>query len=265
MTTTNATVINQVLEKSVPKAKTEERERRIQKRQEQLLGVTYDLHSILPIEKQELEPLLTESLKFLTTAVSDPGFEEKYMRLSLDVLKLRNKNSLPSLSPFSILSPEFVFIQKAWHWMSPQFETRPLLPPPMMSCYSDINQMMKVTCQTEANKTRKTIQQEFRVKYRGVIPKSVREAVEKARVDFGTPITKKTGIFTRKTEVTGYTYDNIFLLAEVENWEKREMRIGDPIVVGYKGGFLWVIDVFDITPAEEHVLREFVDWDSVKI
>lgn len=79
-------------------------------------------------------------------------------------------------------------------------------------------------------------------KFAGIIPQPVREKIHKARPHF----------------------DEILIVTEAPEWKYSfkdksfiPVPVGDPLVIGAKGGLFWLIDVFDTTPAEDHVRREF--------
>ncbi len=65
-------------------------------------------------------------------------------------------------------------------------------------------------------------------------------------------------------------FDEILIVTEAPEWEVsfvnqsfRPVPVGDPLVIGRKGGLFWLIDSFDTTSAEEHVRREFTS-DKVR-
>lgn len=79
--------------------------------------------------------------------------------------------------------------------------------------------------------------------YTGVIPDETREKIQEA------------------SKIPSFR-SNIYLLcdAPAEQWKLDTTPIPqppDPIVVGFAGGSLWVIDVFDPTPIEQYVSLEF--------
>ena len=71
------------------------------------------------------------------------------------------------------------------------------------------------------------------VRYTGVIPKDTKRRIAEARDRFG---------------------DNIFLLAETGSWT---VVPEDPLVVGFDGDSLWLIDKFDTVSIEALIATEF--------
>lgn len=54
----------------------------------------------------------------------------------------------------------------------------------------------------------------------------------------------------RKMKSVAHLFSSMYIIAEVESWEISLPDI-DPLAVGWDGEALWLIDVFDATPAEE--------------
>lgn len=174
-----------------------------------------------------------------------------YGCLSFEPLKWRNKKTgWPLLAVFSLDSPRFEISVKMtirWRW-SPQaysdvqhLEARaqlaPKLPAPLASCYDDVVK----TLQTSARRKRKSIT--LATEYIGAIPNEIRGKIHEAKGQF----------------------EDVFLIAEAGKWNlvEKKARVlpnpneGDPLVVGWDGSSLWVIDSFDLTPIERFVKSEF--------
>lgn len=83
----------------------------------------------------------------------------------------------------------------------------------------------------------------LRYQYPGAVPKDIKELIENE---------------------TRFEMEEIAFVCEVGEWqvEESEGRFGrellDPIVVGFKGGCMWVLGSFDPTPVETYLLNEFV-------
>lgn len=75
--------------------------------------------------------------------------------------------------------------------------------------------------------------------FRGVIPEKVRENIRVATGTFG---------------------NDIFILTAAPQWQLNtdvEIKPRDPLVIGIKGSKAYLVDVFDLTPLEEYLRREF--------
>ncbi len=90
---------------------------------------------------------------------------------------------------------------------------------------------------------------ELTARYRGVMPESVREKINRWRsVPVGQP-----------------RFEEILIIAEApdEFWQVRMIPQRDPLVVGIAHGLLWLIDAFDITPLESFA-KDFFRQTPVK-
>lgn len=72
------------------------------------------------------------------------------------------------------------------------------------------------------------------VSFRGLIPQETRNKIEEARKSF----------------------DGIFLLCDESTLHTVKTK-ADPLVLGWDGSGLWLIDAFDATPIEEYIAKEF--------
>jgi hypothetical protein len=113
----------------------------------------------------------------------------------------------------------------AWLW--------PILPKEMASCYEDVIETLREKKRVMGSK--KGL--EWKASYRGVIPDEVKGKIKQARRIF----------------------KQVFIVAEPEKWslEKVTYPPGDPLVVGWDGKLLWLVDSFDTTPLEEYVKLEY--------
>lgn len=77
--------------------------------------------------------------------------------------------------------------------------------------------------------------------YKGVIPPEVKAKIKEASKVFG---------------------EQVFIMAEGKEWAINKTRapfMADPLVVGWDGHSLWLVDRFDLTPIERLLATEFVE------
>lgn len=148
---------------------------------------------------------------------------------TLDMLRWRS-NGMPRLVLFSPNSPDFAFVSR-WNTA----EIRPGLPGGLEACYEDV-------CRKVARKTGtafwKTSSVTVSCSYTGVVPDETRKKIETAQKQFA----------------------NVFIMAEATKWtttEERQPILADPLVVGWDGADLWLIDQFDLTPIEKLIASEY--------
>ncbi len=170
--------------------------------------------------------------------------------LSLEVFGWRRKkDGLPSLAIFGLDSPVCKFSaarrQRYNDWgvsrgTANSFVTTPILPKPLRVYYDDIAKLL----QRRRSSGQRLASATISVRFAGVIPPATREKIRKSL-----PV-----------------FDQVFILAEAPDWKATQRRrrvkpvpmpIGDPLVVGYKAGQLFLIDTFDTTPVENYIAQEF--------
>jgi hypothetical protein len=187
------------------------------------------LKGLLPVEEQAREKIethvrgLTERAATLKPII-DLG--TKYKQVSLEPLTWVGKDRLPLLVVFSLNEPRFVLRS----WRSGELNvgraqiSSPELPESIINCYRPMLREMALGHGWGIG------ERTFTCSFSGVIPASVKANIAKARGDFG---------------------DNIFIIAEAGRWQKVTATREDPLVVGFDGHNLWLIDMFDVTPAEQ--------------
>ncbi|MEK7612409.1 MAG: hypothetical protein AAB407_03650 [Patescibacteria group bacterium] len=108
-------------------------------------------------------------------------------------------------------------------------EIFPLLPEPLAHCFNDVRSLFERELEKKwlGSKT-------IGVTYAGVIPAPVRDNIRKAKKNF----------------------KDVFILAEPGDWNVAEVLI-DPLVVGWDGSSLWLVDKYDTTPTEDYISQEF--------
>ena len=153
--------------------------------------------------------------------------ERNYRQLSLKPLTWRNKDGLPLLGVFSLTSAEFKIEYKCvWGYSAEaKMSLCPTLPQPIWDCYEDVQQWCR---RKVGNSGRAGVTAQFV----GIIPNKVKTKIREAQSIFG---------------------NQIFLIAELKDLQVKV----DPLVVGWDGKGLWLIDVFDITPIEDAMVETF--------
>lgn len=159
-------------------------------------------------------------------------FVSKYKQLSLEPLSWRDHKGLPRLVVFRLDSPDFVlegrsYQQNRTDWWSGDIQ-HPQLPKPIYDCYSDVCTVMMRRAKRLLAGRYGTIT--LTCHFAGLIPIEVKQKINKAREDFG---------------------DEIFIIGEVKGWKEEVHADPDPLVVGWDGGSLWLIDMFDVTSIEQ--------------
>ena len=174
-----------------------------------------------------------------------------FRRLSLEPLHWRDKKTgYPLLVMLGLDSPRFELAVRGKRTNRYSYygdlrgrslkwsvSSTPKLPPALLDCYKDVTDKLR----EKAKGNKKSIS--LLTEYAGMIPKSTRQKIDEAEKLF----------------------DGIYIIAEGKNFELVETKIkaapkpndGDPIVVGFDGTNLWVIDTFDLTPIERFVASEF--------
>lgn len=200
----------------------------------ELLAIDSARNSLYSIEAHSAAQLEARAHKLR----HDLKFADKpYRRLSLEPLGWWKRWHMTPIfaiytlyqSTMSICSPESWKVKEegqAWY--------DPKLPEPLEKIYR----------KHAWNLPRNTL---YTSTFQGVIPKSVKEAIEEARP-----------LFT--TDVNGAT--RIYLIGEAD-WKTKQMPLPpvpafiDPLVVGWDSRDLWLISHFDLTPLERYVMEEF--------
>ena len=184
----------------------------------------------LKIEKEDLEATLTPVRK-------------GYRLLSFEPLSWRDKNGFPRLVLFSLDHPMVRFrFSRSWSgggmWESDSSRTSremdPKLPPALREHYVDVFNALERRQGGQSGTT------SISTEYNGIIPTEIRKKII--------------------AEQKKGTWEKIFILAECKGWKLDQQitpRPGDPLVLGWDGSRLWVIDHYDLTPAEEYVKNEF--------
>lgn len=180
------------------------------------------LESLWPIEEaakrkvaEALAPLKKQWGELMRNASS-------YKRLSLEPLTWRDKNGWPNLAVFDLRYPKVIVYHYAnavrfagdGRYGSGECTQRQLhYPDAILKCYQDLGGKL-------GNRAVEMI-------FTGTIPMDVKLTIGAAKSMF----------------------DKIFIITEAKNWQV-QMLDPDPLVVGWDGEGLWLIDAFDVTPLE---------------
>lgn len=162
----------------------------------------------------------------------------QFPQLDLSSLSLRDEHGWPRVALIGLDSPKVQFAVIGTYGNLNQWSRRfqPTLPKPLRDCYMDVMEALrKLAIEKKQSAFLAT-------EYVGLIPESTRQKIITAKESF----------------------DEVFILAEVEDWDlsfetvpKPRPRKVDPLIVGFDGKNLWVVDHFDLTPVEQYIKDEF--------
>lgn len=158
---------------------------------------------------------------------------------NLDFFKWRDKQGFPKIVLFSTHSPKFSMEARS---SSKHIHFNCWVPPRIEKLYEDVAEMLRA----KANQRRWFRDKIVTLKcsYSGVIPEETRQNIQRAK------------------KVFENYHQCLFILAEGVNFsiEEEEVPIpvtGDPLVVGWDGADLWLIDRFDLSSIERLIATEF--------
>lgn len=194
--------------------------------------------TLLSIERPAVVPVVDARLKVLERAAE--GYRPFPLDKLQEVLRWRNPDGWPTISPFSIESSKLEFAvhpSGVWDRGEVRRVIHPALPPPLRECYEDVFEKL--------GRRMKSLQSiHLTVTFTGVLPPEVRATVIAAKRHF----------------------NQILVLAEVERWQIEERELPairtDPLVVGFDGQDFWLIAAFDLTPVEEAIRQIALGNDS---
>lgn len=221
------------------------RQERLEENRVNLSEVKQMLADSLPIE-QGYRAELQAQIILLEFLVLHPDFEESYSRISPDMLSVRDADGLPKLMPFTLDKPEVVIIIDSW----------PGVRVSSLSKNSELEEYFFDLKKLAENG--RDIVYTCEVK-NFVIPSATKQKIQTAKNSGHFSLYKhksESGILWWKKPTTTTTVgrQNIFMIAEVSDWQKQSVE-SDPFIVGYVAGCLWLIDHFDLTPLEKSFLR----------
>ena len=156
--------------------------------------------------------------------------------VNLDMLKWLDKDGLPRIVLFPLDDNTFKIYARA----GSDGYLGSALPDKLRACYFE----------SAARQSRKCGEAPWKdwsftisCSYSGVFPETTRAKIKAAQKKFGN--------------------DNVFIMAEAKGWVKSDVVknpiTGDPLVVGWDGHNLWLVDRFDLTTIESVIAAEFTE------
>jgi hypothetical protein len=200
--------------------------------------------------RNELFPIEQDAIRLLDRPIADLALEERvltndavlldagYTQLALDPLRWRTQEGLPQFAIFSIESPQCMFrVEVGRGGYSRRFPKQIISPKgleatgDLFACFDDVMALLK------SNVCRRKSASGFqlRARYSGLIPEVTRQKIRRA---------KDLGVF-----------QHIFIISEVD-WAVEKIP-NDPLVTGWDGQKLWLVDKFDTTPLEALIAQTF--------
>lgn len=192
----------------------------------------------------------------------------RYLQLSIEPLKWRDKNGWPRLATFSLESPLFKISASASikgeykddrdaaydlrsyrgeNRRTPKIDFRPEVSPWLTSlissCYADVFEKFRQDLTRDTSRD-KEISIELCCRFEGLIPDDVKRKIVEAR---GLGLFKE--IFIVAEPTNGFQINRTAVVAPKQ----------DPLVVGFDGNQLWLIAEFDTTPVEEAMIFSLPD------
>lgn len=200
--------------------------------------------------RSELLPIEADAIRILSRPIADLDVEEQvlttdamllergYTQLCLDPLRWRTQAGLPQFAIFSIESPECMFAVEVGRQGYSRRHPKEIISPKglettgeLLGCFDDVMAMLRQKV------IRKGSPRGFRLRarYSGIIPDDTRQNIVRA---------KELKVF-----------HHIFIISEVD-WTIEKIP-ADPLVTGWDGRKLWLLDKFDTTPLEALVAQTF--------
>lgn len=247
-----------------------------------ILECEKEIKSLLPIEegaKQTLQEKLLE-LKRIRCNL-------KYPKLSLEPLSLRNDKGFPIFALFNINEREFRISEN---------HSSLRLPDPIKNIYKDVSDKLDSTHYPNTPVWMRTIPvftAPISIVIIGLIGSLAHLVLEGSKTeycpipwyghiaaiilgiacltylikdDYNLTITAKyTGVIPNKTRLKileaqkDKYFESIYILAEIPEWKIEEISTPatDPLILGYANNSLYIIDIFDTTPIEYYINKEF--------
>lgn len=193
-----------------------------------LLGI--ERHAKLAIEKK-LREMYRERIRL--QSLSRLG---DYSCMSFEPLKWRDKDGWPRLVILDLESPKFQLSCAGRRSFSGRKSFRsvmhPKLPDGFPSCYGDVSKKLNDMARSSGKSVHLTTE------YSGLIPAATKEKIATAKTQFKA----------------------VFMIAEANKWTLEKTAIprpADPLIVGFDGTHLWIVDHFDMTTIEKYIKAEF--------
>ena len=154
-------------------------------------------------------------------------------KIDMSFLSMTNKDKSPAFAVYSLDNPRCYFTVRAF-----SIGDRMLSPINVCSVSSRIYKYYEQAMLKNRPRWFMLSRIDYEHRFYGLIPDTTKQKIEKCRNKF----------------------DEIVIVAEATNWNVKKVQIPkdrDPLVIGRKGDDFYLIDVFDITTAEDMVRREF--------
>lgn len=214
-----------------------------------LARLTAETSTLFPVErdyasllKASCEALANEISRIVTKNAASTQWNnlcKKYQKLDLEGLRARKMIRLSDLHRGS---------RDQRHWHKDEEKQEILLPVFALVSLTSSNPAMKLQCYNEKryahgppealrgscwvyDQPGLSWHATYETRFSGKVPQATREKIRSV---------------LRTNDFTG---DNIFLIYEAQ-WHPVAVPDPDPIVAGWDGKNLWIIDVFDLTPVE---------------
>jgi hypothetical protein len=199
---------------------------RLTEQQRQLFGFEEGANDAIKKRLEELSRL---------ARFPDMSTYRKFTTLSM--LDWRGKNYYPKIVLFSLKNPVFKIKGGESDFYR---DIDPELPKELAVHYKDVQDRFCAMCNRwTCNYSTFSIS----CRYDGVIPPATRQKTKQAVNVFG--------------------LDKVFIMAEATKWAEQSTPKPildlDPLVVGWDGASLWLIDKFDLTPIEQMLAVEFTE------
>jgi hypothetical protein len=183
--------------------------------------------------RKKIEAAIDSKNIYLEKARLVHNEEWNYMPLSLDMFTWRDYRGLPVLAIFGVDNPTFCLRHRAYAKQTEVMHQK--LPSPIIEKFGDVWKVLETYGKRHRPSGSSYDECTITAQFNGVIPDDARNAINKAKSEFGR--------------------ENIYLISEPKFEFNVKSHIDpDPIVVGWKGNTLWYITDFDLTPVEEAAL-----------
>lgn len=202
----------------------------------QIKSLVAQKSKLLPVEAWAIKEIDKRIEVLFVAKKASEATVQGYKKLSLEPLEWRDGKGYPVLAIFPVMEePMMAFLAEQFHTYSPPIlRIVPNLPHKLANCYKDLHKVLiKKDGVTDFWQTTS-----LRMPFEGVIPDSVREKIASVASKF----------------------EALYLITEAL-WTERDqqmvVRDRDPLLVGWSGYDLFLIDKFDVTPLEEYYAQEF--------
>lgn len=174
-----------------------------------------------------------------------------YPMIDLEFLAMQNADGTPKFATFRMDNPEFYidvcieFYQNGRHGIEirSNLETGKKQ---ILSYYKKFITKMARSCWEKSlmDANVRSVTMKSSTRFSGLIPEDVRKEIRSVN--------------------SKVMFDNVLLIAEASSWTMESKTVKfppnpDPMVVGLKDNVFYLISVFDLTPMETYITKEFTD------